>query len=138
MATWQPAEARERLRRSPDARRASHLALDAADQLANLLLMEQQLSRARRIVVELIALLVRSDVKIQQEHFAIPYCRVSVAQVSLALPERFYFCPAQHNAGLPRLENVVVVSRSFVPGHRGGRWSFGGACHPNSQLKNRR
>src|SRR5688572_19058811 len=63
------------------------LALHAADHPANLLLVKEQLARTRGIMVELITLLVRRDVQVQQEHFAIPYCRVSIGEVGLALPK---------------------------------------------------
>jgi hypothetical protein len=80
--------------------------------------MEQQFATARRLVIGVTATLVRLDMGIQEEHFAVANDTVRVGNARFAAPERLDLGPAQNDAGLERLEEVIVESRALVPRDR--------------------
>jgi hypothetical protein len=93
------------------------LALDGANQLADLLSVHEQLARARRLMVEAVPLLVRRDVQIEQEHFAVVQNPVTIGEVCLSVAERLHLGPREHDAGLPRIDDLIVVTGALVSGN---------------------
>src|SRR5678816_933409 len=69
------------------------LPLDRTYQTPDLPLVQQQLSRARRLVIVVARALVGTDVEVEQEELAVPYDPVGVGQVGLAITERFDLAP---------------------------------------------
>ena len=96
-------------------RHEGHAALDGlADQLADFVLVQQQLARAHRRMIGVPAVAVRLNVHVVHEDFPILHLRVAVAQVHTTLPDRFHLGAKQRDAGLERLDDVVVVVRLAV------------------------
>ena len=94
-----------------------HAPLDRlADQLADLVAMQQQLAATQRLVVGVAAMRVRADVDVVEEHLAVLDARETVAQVDASLANRLHLGPEQRHAGLERLEEVEVVKRLAVLG----------------------
>src|SRR6202008_2392894 len=108
-----------------------HAALDGlANQLLNLVAVEQQLSPAQRLVVRVPAVGVRADVDVVQKHFPIVDPREAVAEVDAAFANRLDLGAEQRNARLERLEKVVVVMRFAVLGDVGlSQLAFGFLFH---------
>src|SRR5690606_20451394 len=75
-------------------------------------------ARPRRLVVELIRLLIGRDVEINEEQLPLLHHGKRVGQIGLAQPERLDLAAGEDDAGFPRLETVVVMARAFVPGDR--------------------
>src|SRR5690606_31463671 len=79
-----------------------------ADQLADLLLVEKQLSRPRRIGVETVPLFVGADVHVQEIHFPVLDPGEAVPQVDPPLANRLDFRPGEHDAGLVGFFDVII------------------------------
>ena len=90
------------------------LALDSADHLADLLAMQQELARARRLVVDVATAFVGRDMQVDEIDFAIANYAVCVGDVRLAIAQRFHFCPGERDAGFPGFQKLVVVRRPAV------------------------
>src|SRR5688572_9892856 len=90
------------------------LPLDRADQTTDFLAVEQQLARSRRFVVRVSAALVCLNVGVEQEHFAVTDDAVGIRNVRLAAAQRLDLGPAQNQAGLERLEDVIIEARALV------------------------
>src|SRR5689334_10263013 len=88
------------------------------DHLPDLFAVEQQLARARRLVIEVARLFVRRYVQVQQKNFSILNDRVRISDVGLSVSQRFDFAAGQHHSRFPGVEDVVVVARAFVPRDR--------------------
>src|SRR5439155_19132303 len=95
------------------------LAAGAADELADLVCVEQQLTGAggRRIVVAPGE--VGRDAHSLEPHLAVADVGVGLSQAGLAGSQRLDFRSREHEAGLPGLQEVVVMSRPRVAGDRG-------------------
>src|SRR3990172_2625871 len=93
--------------------------LDGADQAPNLTTMQQQLAAPDRVVAGVPGELVGCHVHTLQPHLTIPYGPVGLFQAHFAIPDRLDLAPRQHQAGLPRLQYVVVMAGLWVPGHDG-------------------
>ena len=78
--------------------------------------VQQQLARPHRRVVGVAAMAVGLDVHVVDEDFAVLHLRVAVAQVHAPFADRLHFGAEQRDAGLERLEDVVVVERLPVLG----------------------
>ena len=85
-------------------------------ELADLVLVQQQLAPAPGVVVDVAAMAVRVDVDVVQPHLALLDAGVAVAQVGLALADALHLGAEQRDAGLEGLEHVVVVQRLAVVG----------------------
>jgi hypothetical protein len=109
---------------------AQPLALHGADESIDFAAMEQEFARAHRIVVVPVALGVRRDVHPFEEHLASGDAGVGLLDGGLATAQRLDLGPGQHDARLPRLEDVEVVGRLGIAGDRmpalRGRIRFGG------------
>src|SRR5262249_25598627 len=93
-------------------RNQCHSLLDGLpDEFPDLLTMQQQLAAPRRLVVGVAAVCVLRDVDVVDEDLPALDTRVAVAQVDAALADRLHLRALQDNAGLERLEDVVVVER---------------------------
>src|SRR5262249_17537259 len=87
-----------------------HPLLDGpADQLPNLALVKQQLAAAERLVGSVPAMAVRADVHVVDEHLAVLDARETVPQVHAAFRDCLDLGAEQQEAGLERLQQVVVV-----------------------------
>src|SRR5580765_223690 len=92
-------------------RHERHAALHGlANQLSDLVAMEQQLAAPERFVVRVPAVAVRADVHVVQKHFPIFDSGEAVAQVDAPFTDRFHFGAEQHHTRLETLEQVVVVA----------------------------
>src|SRR5690242_20955771 len=80
------------------------LLLGLADKLPNLFLMDQEFAGAQRCVVEDVAVIVRSDVAVQQPQLAILEQAISVLEVSPAGADRFHFSSGQGDSGFELLQ----------------------------------
>jgi hypothetical protein len=76
----------------------------------DLALMQQQLSGAGRLVIELIRPGVGADVGVDQERLAFLHARVAVGQVGLAVTQRFYFAAHQNQTGFIGLVDEVIMA----------------------------
>src|SRR3954453_5604426 len=84
-----------------------HPLLDGlADQLSDLVAVEQQLAAAQRLVLGIAAVAVRADVHVVQEHFAVLDAREAVAQVHTAFANGLPLGAEQHEA---RLEGLAQM-----------------------------
>src|SRR5262245_26103355 len=110
-------------------RHERHAALDRlADQLSNLLAVQQQLALPRRLVIGIAPMAVRLDVDVVDPHFPGVHAGIAVAQVDVPLPDRFDLGPEERHTSLERLEDVVVVERLAVFGDVLLRLLPGGFC----------
>ena len=78
--------------------------------------MQQQLPAAQRLVFGIPAMAVRADVHVVDEHLAVFDAGKAVAEVDAALADRLHLGAEQHDTGLERLEEVIVVPRLAVLG----------------------
>src|SRR5207237_10808591 len=87
------------------------LAARAADELADLVCVQQQLAGAggRRVVVA--PGQVGRDAHSLEPHLAVADVSVRLSQARLAGSQRLDFRSREHEAGLPSLQEVVVMSR---------------------------
>src|SRR5882724_2243017 len=85
------------------------LLLNFAGELVDFRPMQQQLSRARWLVVLSIAVTVRAYVHIHQPGFLLAYLRIAVFKVAASLASRFHFCTGQRDATFVSLEYMEVV-----------------------------
>src|ERR1051326_6076323 len=91
-------------------RNERHSLLDGlADQLPNLVAMQQQLSPPQRFVVRVPAMAVGADVHVVEKDLAVFHPREAVAQVDAAFAVCFYFGAEQNEARLEALEQVEIV-----------------------------
>ena len=97
------------------------LSFDGTDQFSNLAAVQQQLARAARLVIELIALLVGRDVRVEEKHFAVVHDRVRIRDVRLSRAQRFDLRTRKHDAGLPRIQEMIIVPGALVPRDGGER-----------------
>ena len=82
------------------------------------------------------AVAVRLDVHVVHEDFPVLHLRVAVAQIHAPLANRLHLGAEQRDAGLERLEHVVVVERLAVLGDvllRGFALGFFGVSHVSWQ-----
>src|SRR2546422_3608593 len=93
------------------------LATRAADELADLLRVEQQLAgaRGRRVVVA--AWQIGGDGESLEPDLAVAHVRVGLTQTRPPRAQRLDFRSREHEAGLPRLQEMVVMSRPRVAGY---------------------
>ena len=92
------------------------LALDGSNHAINLATVEEQFAGSHRIMVVPVSLLVRRDVHTFEEDLAARYPCVGLLDGCLSIPKRLHFRPGEPDAGLPRLENMVVVSCFGISG----------------------
>jgi len=105
------------------------LTLDRADHLANLLSVQQELSRAGRLVIEMARLFIGRYVQVEQKNLSVLNDRVGISDVGLSVPQRFDFAPGQNDTRLPCVDDVVVVPGAFVPRDRLLRIFLDCLCH---------
>src|SRR5205814_7685601 len=91
---------------------------DLAGQPANLLAVQQQLAVAVRLVVGIGAVAVGIDVAADQPTLTVADGRVRVLEGHAPVAQRLDLRPAQHEPGLDRLEDLVLVPRPAVGGNR--------------------
>src|SRR5215207_7074963 len=88
-----------------------------ANQLADLLPVQEQLPLPGGLVVGIPAVTVRADVHVVDEHLAVFEACEAVAQVHAAFADRLYLGALEHDTRLECFEDVVVVQRLPVLGH---------------------
>ncbi len=99
-------------------RHQCHAALHRlADELPNLMGVQQQLARPKRLVVRVSAMAVRLDMDVVDEYLAVLDPRETVTQVGAALANGLHFGASKDQPGLERFENVVVVKRLPIFGN---------------------
>jgi hypothetical protein len=92
-----------------------------ANQLPDLVLVQQQPALPPGVVIHVPAVRVGVDVHVVQPHLAPLHLGVAVAQVRPPLADALHLGAEQRDAGLERLEDVVIVKRLAVVGnHRLG------------------
>ena len=84
------------------------------DQVRELLLVNQQLARPKRIVIVNVAVGIMGDVRILQPQFPRVGPDVRLADISLAGSNRLGFGAREGQPGLERLEDMVVVERTTI------------------------
>ena len=92
------------------------LLLGLADELANFFFVDQQLAGAQGGMVEDVAVVVGSDVAVEQPEFAILEQPVGVFEVGLSGADRFDLGPGQGDSGLEFLQQEVVMGGDPVDG----------------------
>src|SRR5437763_3263068 len=92
------------------------LALDRPDQLVDLPLVQQQLARALRRMVEAAGLPIFGDVGIDQPDLAAARIRVRFRDRRLAAAQRFHLAAGERDAGLELLADRVVEARLAIFG----------------------
>src|ERR1051326_588916 len=90
------------------------LPFDGSDETTDFLAMEQQLARSLGFVVRITAPFIGRDVHVDEEDLAIANDSVRVSNVGFAVPERFHLSAGENDAGLPRIEDLVIKSRALV------------------------
>src|SRR6185312_1000713 len=91
-------------------RHERHALLDRlADQLADLVAVQQELAPAQRLVIGVAAMAVRADVDVVEEDLAVLDAREAVAEVHAAFADRFHLGAEQDEAGFEGLEQMEVV-----------------------------
>src|SRR5207248_4942760 len=91
------------------------LTLHRADHLADLLPVQEELPRPRGLVIEVARLFVGRYVQVEQKNLSILNDRVRISDVGLSVPQRLYLAAGQNDSRFPGVEDVIVVSRAFVP-----------------------
>jgi len=91
-------------------------ALDRADQLVRFALMQEQFSRAARLMVQAIGLKVFGDIGVDEKDLAILLAGVGFGDVRLSLPQRFHLRAAKRNPGLEGVLDEVREARLPVFG----------------------
>jgi len=94
-------------------------ALDGADQLVDLLPVQQQLPRPPRLVVEAIAGGVDRDVGVDQPGFAAFFRHIGLGDRTAPAAQRLHFGAGQSQARFEGFLDEVVVPRLAVLGHNG-------------------
>src|SRR5690606_3878673 len=84
--------------------------LQLARQPPDLILVQQQLPRAGRLVVEPVPKRIRADMQVVQPHLPIPDEGVAVPQVRQASPQRLHFRARQHDARFKRVRSEEHTS----------------------------
>src|SRR5581483_7277359 len=92
------------------------LALDGAGEATDLALMQQQLARPFRRMIEAARLQVFGNVGIDQPDFATARVGVGLADRGLAVAQRLHLGAGQHNAGLEGFTDLVIETRPAVVG----------------------
>ena len=77
--------------------------------------MQQQRSGPRGLVIEDVALPVAPDVQVQQEDLAVLQDTEGIGQVCASFTQRLDLRSRENDAGLPGVEDFVVVTRTLVP-----------------------
>jgi len=83
-------------------------------QLIDLFLVQEQLPRTERPVIEGPAGEVFADMEIDEPDFAAPDHPIGIAEVSSAFAERFHFGAKQHHARFELLKKNVIVGSSAI------------------------
>src|SRR6516162_8249382 len=89
-----------------------------ANELADLLAVQQQLAPADRLVVGVAAMAVGTDVDVVEKYLAVLDAREAVAKVDATFANRLDLGPQEGDAGFECVEHVVVVERLAVFGDR--------------------
>jgi hypothetical protein len=84
---------------------------DAAHELQDLALVQQQLARAVRGVVVQVAVAVGGDAAPHQQQLAVARLDVGVLELEPAGADRLDLGPDEHDAGLRALQHLVVEER---------------------------
>src|SRR3954466_4577753 len=108
------------------------LTLDRADHLPDLLPVQQEFPRPRRLVIEVARLFVGRYVQVEQKYFSISDDRVGISDVGFPVAKRFDLTARQNHSCFPGIEDVVVVPGAFVPRHRLLLILLDGLCHLTS------
>src|SRR6185503_2435904 len=94
------------------------LTLHCADHLPDLLLVQEEFPSPRRLVIEVARLFIGRYVQIEQKDFSVLNDRIGIGDVGLSVPQRFHLAAGKDDPRFPGVEDVVVVSRAFVPRDR--------------------
>src|ERR1044072_560572 len=92
------------------------VALDRADQLVDLALVQQQFARTLRRVIEAPGLQIFGDVGIDQPDLAAPRVGIGFGDRGLAGAQRLHLAAGERDAGLELLADLVVETRLAVLG----------------------
>src|SRR5262249_46207330 len=92
------------------ARDERHPLLDGlANQLADLVAVQEQLAAAQRLVVGVAAVAVGADVDVVEEDLAVLDAREAVAEVDAPFTDRLDLGPDQRDAGLEGFQQMEIV-----------------------------
>src|SRR5581483_6135032 len=100
-----------------------------ANQLSDLVAVQQQLAAPQRFVIRVSAMAVGADVDVVEKDLAVLEACEAVAQIHAALADRFHLGAQQHDPRFERFEEVVIVERLSVLGDRGLRFLALGLIH---------
>ena len=84
------------------------------DELADLLLMQQQLAVTKRVSIKAIALLVRADIHTVKHHLTVLDARVTLFDADLALTDGLNFRSRKDDARLVGLLDKIIVVSFFI------------------------
>ena len=90
------------------------LLADLAEELADLLFVEEEFSHPIRIVVFTVAEIVGGNVEIVQKSLAVFYQGKGIVQVCLARPQRLYLGALEHHPCFELLLDEVIVIGFFI------------------------
>lgn len=91
--------------------------LGFAGEFGNLAAVQQQFARAFRFVIEAAGLREFGDVAIDQPDFAVVHAGVGLFDRRVPSAQAFHFGADEHDAGLDRVHDFVLVPRATVTAH---------------------
>jgi len=112
----------------PQGDQCQPLLLGPAHELIDLPAMQEQLSRAQRVVIHDVAVTVGANVAVVQNHLGPVHPGETVPQVDKTFTNGFDFGALQRHARLVALLNVVIVKGLAIRGHH-GLGLFALLCH---------
>jgi hypothetical protein len=92
---------------------------DLVDELPDFLAMEQELSRAERLVVHDVAVGIRADIGVEEIYFILLHDGIAVRQVREAQAQGLHLRALEHEPRLERLLDKIIVTSLAVRGDCG-------------------
>ena len=105
------------------------LPFDRADEATDFTAVHEQLARAGGLVIEHIALPVRPDMQVEQEHLVVLDHPEGIGQVRAPFTQRLDLRAGEHDTALPGVQDFVVVPRTLVPRDQFSRFFGVRVCH---------
>src|SRR5271165_1009417 len=90
------------------------LLLGLANQLVQLATVNQQLARAQRLMIEDVAMLIDTNVRVDEPEFAILHQSISVFQVGAPAANGLHLRATQSNSGLELVQKEIIVRGSPI------------------------
>ena len=94
------------------------LLLCLAEELVDLLAVEEQFSSTERLVIHDVAMAVGADVAVVEKDLTVLHARIAILQVHAPVSQRFDFRTLEHDACLELIFNKVIVVGLAIRDHR--------------------